>query len=104
MKTVEINGMIFEVRKSRMHPITPIIGCNIAEIYDAYDRPSAIKIKIWNDWCMWCTDINNLANIQCGIQIESHNCFSFTINGSLRVDNKVYELYITKNHNILFKH
>ena len=104
MKTVEINRQWFEIHMSRMHPVASITGCNINAIYKAYRNPSATKVKIWNEWCMWCNEINNLPNVKCGIQIESHNFSSFTISGSLRFKNKVYDLWITKYHNYLYKH
>lgn len=104
MKTVEINKQWFEIHTSRMHPVAPITGCNIYAIYDAYHNPSENKVKIWNYWCTWCNEINNLPNVKCGIQIASHNCFSFNISGSLRTNNGVYDLKITKYHNYLYKH
>ena len=104
MKTVEINGQWFEIHTSRMHPVAPITGCNINAIYEAYHRPSTTKVKIWNEWCMWCNEINNLPNVECGIKIESYSCFTFTITGSLRVNNNVYDLRITQCHNYLYKH
>ena len=104
MKTIEINKQWFEIHTSRMHPVAPITGCNINAIYEAYHTPSKTKVKIWNEWCMWCNEINNLPNVDCGIQIESHNFSSFTISGSLRFNNEVYDLKITKWHNYLYKH
>lgn len=99
MKTIEINGVTFELHKSGMHPVAPITGADDSEIYQCYGRPSVYKVEIWKSWCEWCREVNRTTDYKCGIQIESHNGFAFTITGSLRSDNEVYHLWITKAHN-----
>lgn len=110
MKLVSINNRNFEVITSNLHNVAPITGCNRNEIYEAYGVCSRTKIDIWHSWCDWCEELNKQPNIECGIQIESHNGYQFTISGSIRVTwnegdlPKVYDIYITKAHNRLYKH
>lgn len=103
MKYINLNGADFEVHTSRMYPVAPITGCNRAEIFQCYGRPSNVKVSIWNDWCDWCEEMNK-DGWKCGIEIASHNINFFTIAGSLRNDDETYDLYITASHNKIFKH
>ena len=103
MKTLTINGIIFELHTSRMHNVAPITGCHRDEIFEVYGKPSVYKVGVWNNWCDWCRQVNNLG-YECGIQIESHNCNFFTITGSLRMNEEVYDLYITRSHKRIYKH
>ena len=103
MKTLTINNVYFELHTSRMHNVAPITGCRRDEIFEVYGRPSVYKVAIWHDWCDWCEQLNNLG-YECGIQIESYNCNFFTISGSLRMDGKVYDLWITRSHNRIYQH
>ena len=103
MKTLTINNIIFELHTSRLHHVVPIRGCKTTEIFEVYDRPSSIKVSIWEEWCNWCKEVNE-QGIDCGIQIESHNTNFFTISGSIRINGKCYDLWITRSHNRIYQH
>lgn len=102
-KTKVVNGVSFELHISNMHPVAPITGCNEYAIYEEYQDPSPLKVHLWKNWCKWCRELNEVG-IECGIEIGSKNCFMFTIKGSLRYNDKVYDLYITKDHNRIYEH
>ena len=103
MKTIELCGETFETHTSRMHPVAPITGCNRVEIFEVYGRPSQRKVNIWLYWCDWCERMNK-QGYKCGIEISSHSCNFFSISGSLRTEDEVYDLQITYAHNRLYKH
>lgn len=103
MKHIIINDRTFELHVSRMHNVAPIRGCNESEIYEAYDKPSTEKINKWLEWCKWCRELNE-SNVTCGIQIESHNVYTFTISGSIVLDGEVFDIFITKKHKRCYQH
>lgn len=103
MKYTNLAGIDFEDYTSRNHPVAPITGCNRNGIFDCYDSPSKIKVSIWNEWCDWCDEMNKLG-YSCGIEIYSHNCYAFTIAGSVRKGDDVIDLWITAKHNRMFRH
>ena len=104
-KTTEYCGVTFEVYTSNIHPVAPITGYDYDEIYKVYDRPSRAKVGIWHDWCEWVDEMLH-AGYKCGIEISGHSCFSFSITGSIRNDDtdEVYDIFITRDHNRLYKH
>ena len=99
MKTIEINGHVFEVIKRRT-PIEAnlrhVFGCD-SDIYKCYDRPSQYKVAIWHNWLEWALNTNNVASFY----ISGHNCMQFTISGCYQDPNTgdIYNLYITRDHN-----
>ena len=98
-KTIEINGRVFELCKSDL-PASANVFCGVDsnEIYNVYHRPSAIKVKIWTDWCNWCFD-NIYNDIPCTLKIFSHNRDMFSISGMIIIDGHIYRLFITRGHN-----
>ena len=98
MKEMIIGGKAFEVHKSKMYPVACIYAFDRSEIFEHYDRPSQVKISIWNRWCDWCCDLM-IEGYDIGIQIESANCFQFTITGRIEIEGEEVYLWITKNHN-----
>lgn len=103
MKYTNLAGINFEEHISRNYPVAPITGYNRDEIFEHYGRPSKTKVSIWNDWCDWCDEMNKLG-YSCGIEISSHNCYFFTIAGSVRKDGEVIDLWITAKHNRMYRH
>ena len=98
-KTVDINGVTFELFKSKSSETEPIIrGAVYDEIYDAYGRPSQLKVNIWRAWCNWCFELNASDN-PCTLSICSHSCHQFSISGKVLFDGKLYSLWITRDHN-----
>ena len=47
MKTITIDGVTFEVKKSFN---LEFMG---EDIYEAYNKPSETKIKLWEKWERW---------------------------------------------------
>ena len=99
-KTLEINGEFFELFKADAGASARFTGTGAAydAIYEAYDRPSIAKVQIWHDWCDWCYTLNQ-NGIPCTLEIGSHTFSQFSINGKIKFDGHVYDLWITKCHN-----
>ena len=107
MKTVTLNGEIFEVKDSRKHPLTVehvndymerFVG---KDLYTFYDRPSHIKQSIYDAWLTWCSTSGGQAS---HMQVSSANCQTFTID-AIWCDEKgyiKYFLHITKAHNYAY--
>ena len=99
MKTIEINGKVFEVIKPK-NPIEANLrytfGCD-NDIYNFYDKPSLYKVEIWHEWVEWAMNTDNVASFY----ISGANCMQFSIMGCYQDPStgKVYNLYITRNHN-----
>ena len=99
-QTVTINGETFELFKADAGASARFTGTGAAydEIYDAYVRPSYIKVGIWHDWCDWCYELNKSVN-PCELWVAGHTCSSFSIGGKVQYNGHVYQLWITKCHN-----
>ena len=98
-KTIELNGVDFEYM-GESTDIAMTGSCYIRnDILDAYSRPSSYKVRIWNSWCQWAEDIDDMSNSYAWIEITHHNSMTFTISGQICIDNVPYKVYITKAHN-----
>lgn len=99
MKTITINGRIFELLESKdtVYPARARFDSSDA-IYKVYERPSQIKVSIWHDWRNW-----GLCHEILGLEISSYNCMQFTITGLAEIDGEYYNLRITKCHNRAYK-
>ena len=98
-KTLEINGVTFELFNSDSHEAKSFTnGAAYDAIYEAYGRPSVRKVGIWNSWCEWCNTLNH-NGIPCTLEIGSHSCHQFSINGKVKFGGQVYSLWITRDHN-----
>lgn len=94
MKTITIDGVTFEVKKSFN---LEFMG---EDIYEAYNKPSETKIKLWEKWERWF----GLKGI-CSY-INSYNTFTFTIGAYIlytHPNGKKYNVYfkITPKHNYI---
>ena len=99
-QTVTINGETFELFKADAGASLRIIGPGAAydAIYDAYGRPSYTKVQVWRVWCDWCYSCIE-KGIPCTLDIASHNCMQFSIDGKIQYGGHVYRLWITRDHN-----
>lgn len=100
---VKLGGKVFEYEyyKSTGEPMyaseSPYAISRISN-YDGeidlfYNRPSAVKRRIWLDWCAWASE--NHASIW----LNGANCMTFSIVGYIVDDDgKCWNLYITKDH------
>ena len=61
-------------------------------IWDAYERPSDTKERIYKEWREWFSEAKDF-------RIVSHNCGFFSI--AVVTDNYIY--YITKDNNYMIK-
>ena len=94
MKTIEINGVTFEVHKSSMVSTVYLDRYAGRGINDCYERPSYSKKYIYNNWLEWATAT--------GVQqfgISGYNGFQFTLQGIIEIDGVTYVLHITKSAN-----
>ena len=71
---VELNGVTFTLDKKDPVPHKHYLH-GYADIYDAYGKPSQIKVAIWKDWERWFYEHGG------DCVISSKNCNFFTIQG-----------------------
>lgn len=86
---ITINNERFELKKSKFggRPIYHAL-----DIFEAYERPSYIKERIFNEWKKWAYD----SEVDY-FGINSYNCNMFTLTGQWTDNDGVdYYLYITK--------
>lgn len=108
-KTIEINGVLFELRQPRKnkvyfedvnHMINNFTG---RDLWDCYDRPSDVKQKIYRMWRNWELDSeNNRPFIISNLEVDSYNCMQFTlcaIAWEQSDEGTIYVLKITRDHN-----
>ena len=94
MKLVTVNGINFEVMNTKTNPYS----WGKSDIYELYQRPSAIKVAIWEDW------LNFFRNLGYIDTIRVHgNCMMFSIVADIvSKDGNRYNFYITKAHNKVY--
>lgn len=100
---IELNNRFFEVKKlkGKVHPL------EYRSLDDCYNKPSALKRDIYNDWCKWLVEFafDESSDYEYGIlTVLSYNCMIFTLGAE--VYNKKGELigylYITKTRQELW--
>ena len=94
MKRININGMNFEVHKSKYASVDSLSRYAGRTIYDCYDKPAMAKISIYNDWLKWAYE-NNVEYFG----ISSYNGFRFSLQGLIEYEETIYILNITSNSN-----
>ena len=102
MKTLEINGVTFELTEPRktVELIYKKGFGSSFDIYKWYERPSTYKISIWEDWLKWALNSNGVFSFN----ICSANTFMFSIEGCYRSESgDWYNLFITRDHNRAIK-
>lgn len=103
-KYMEINGEIFEVIKPRKRYLKEAIERLAREprkdLYSHYEKPSKVKIGIWNAWVDWALE----SPVDC-ITVTSASTFQFTISAILydpETDADLGLIRITKCHNRVY--
>ena len=94
MKKIEINGVQFEVHKSKAVSTTFLEQYAGRTLIDCYERPSYSKQYIYNNWLEWAC-----RNEVQQFGISGYNGFQFTLQGKIELDGKTYILHITKTAN-----
>lgn len=110
MKTLNVNGVVFEVTKPRdlvvAHQRWLDRYCDTSKsINDCYSRPSHIKELVYFQWLNWwkdsitkkCFDEHNW------LGVGSYNSMMFTIVNCVTIDGINYLMKITPSHNRLIQ-
>ena len=95
-KYIELNNETFEVKKvkGKLRPI------RLRDLSDCYNKPSNLKMSIYNDWINWLMELNATStdmNFH-PMSVLSYNCMTFTL-GCDVYNNEcklIGQLYITK--------
>lgn len=104
MKLIDINGETFEVIKPRKYKPEYAVPSqwDYLNIYEAYEKPSAIKVDIWQYWVGFYGDDNYSFGVPF---ISGKSCFAFTITFNV-FDNHTGEwlgiAIITRDHNRIY--
>ena len=100
MKTIEINGEMFEIKKvnaDRLSALTSqVIKYAGFDLDNYYAKPSNIKRNIWRSWRTWSLDCDDYM-IRDYFGVTGANSMQFTI-GTLT---ELGVIIITKSHNYL---
>lgn len=105
MKTIEINGKMFDIinpktKKGESIRQTVLSKCNTyyyyTDITTAYGKCSDIKRKIWNGWKHWFDGIEGTNK---DIWIPSRNGWRFTIAFKYKAEGFTINGLITKTRN-----
>lgn len=91
-----LGNEIFKICKKPENMIG--IHYGYSNIYDAYDRPSIYKVRIWEDW------VEELSKFSASIYIPSRNGFQFSIDGELVLPTtgEIVPYYITKTRQEIY--
>ena len=90
-KTIVLNGIHFEVHKSKAISTTFLQEYAGRTIYDCYSKPSYSKeciYKMWEEWA-YLNDVEYFG-------VSGYNGFQFTLQGLVKHDGHTYILHITK--------
>ena len=109
MKTLEINGITFELQKYKgdlvdaYHKYLDMYLKDTRRLYDCYDNPSTRKQNIYDWWLNYFRDCKQKGIIEsyhnCGVR--SYNCMMFTLHGVFEMDGNCFIYDITPSHNYL---
>ena len=94
MKTITLNGVQFEVHKSKATSTVFMERYAGRSLTDCYERPSYSKqyiYKMWEEWA-YLNDVEYFG-------ISGYNGFQFTLQGMVEHEGKTYILHITKSAN-----
>lgn len=105
MRTLEINGINFEVtvpRKGTIVCIDRLARTSGLDLSSYYERPSEYKKAIYNDWFSWYIDTNDkqIAEIRY-FGVSGANCMQFSLSFLVEYNGKIYVAWITRDHNRL---
>lgn len=100
MKTLNINGVNFEVKKPRKNKLSLKRTIETLERYDGrtifecYDNPSSYKEDIYFNWVHWSL-YDNISYFG----VSGYNCMAFSLQGLYFDGTNYYLLSITKCNN-----
>ena len=97
MTNITVNGKTFSVHKSKYANVNNLGYYAGRTLYDCYERPSATKVSIYNDWLKWASD-NNVYHFG----VSSYNAHTFTLQGLLEYEGKTFLLSISASANKAF--
>ena len=98
-KTMEVNGIMFEVLKPTSLPI--MTRWDYEDLKDAYTSPSVYKQSVWDDWRLWFAEVYKAGKTD--YWISGRNCFQFTISGYFEYNGKLWGVRITRDHNYIWE-
>lgn len=93
-KTIVLNGITFEVHKSKAISTTSLKEYAGRTIHDCYTRPSYSKeyiYKMWEEWA-YLNDVEYFG-------VSGYNGFQFTLQGLVHHERNTYILHISKTTN-----
>ena len=102
MKTMEVNGIVFEVTQARKYESSRILFIKKSTgqgLSYFYNRPSETKKEIYNEWERWAYETKGCEYFG----ITGANCMTFSIGFLLEYDEHYYIGIVTKAHNKLIK-
>lgn len=110
MRTIEINGVTFEVTRPRNMVITherflDLYFADTITLDDCYARPSHIKELIYASWYNWFSDeiTRKCFEDMKWIGVNSYNGFMFTLCACVSMVGVDYIMEITPSHNRLIQ-
>lgn len=108
MRTLEVNGEIFEVttpKNSNVQRYVDLLTAIPRNIRECYVRPSVYKVEIYEYWKEWFHSLSQYDDVTFKQfnGVTSYNGFQFTIGGLLEVGQREYIVVITKAHNRLIE-
>lgn len=96
-KTIVLNGVTFEVIKSKVERTTFLHEYSGRTLDDCYAKPSYSKqyiYKMWEEWA-YLNDVKYFG-------VSGYNGFQFTLQGMIEHCGNTYVLHITKSRNIAY--
>lgn len=87
-ENLTIDGVDFKVDTKATASYPAEAG--IRTVHDCYERPSQYKENIFYDWQRWFINHDGWCSV------ASYNCMMFTLEGVLKVGDRLYRAYITK--------
>ena len=108
MRTLEVNGVIFEVitpKESNAQRYIDLLCAIPRDIRECYGRPSISKVEIYEYWKEWFHSLSQFDDVTFKQfhGVTSHNINQFTIGGLLELGQRDYIVVITKKHNRLIE-
>lgn len=104
IKTININGVNFEVLKPFKLGNEKIVYYNNKTLKNCYNKPSKTKEDIYNSWLIWYRELENDKDVTICLDsfgIHSYNTWMFTLTFPIMIKDNIYHCYITPNHNYI---
>ena len=99
-ETKSINGVTFQVYhvEGNIEQMASDVIRRSKRLHDCYDRPSARKLIIYNEWMKWGRGVENLYTFD----IDTYNTNIFTLSGVIENDDSIEVIHITPTKHILY--